>query len=120
MVAPPQTKEQAKAEAEAKAKPAKTTANKDDGSILLWLVIGGVVVLVGATVVVLRDAKGAVGGDGSRVAPGRPLDKDSVGRGVPKQMFEGNSEIGGKQGRSKKRQQGKRQKAARRRNRPAH
>lgn len=115
----PQTKEEAKKAAEAAddaAASSDSTASSDSG--ILYPLIGvGFLLFAGATWWMLRDAGDAVG-DSRRGAPGRPLRDDAVGRGAPKNMFTGEGEPGGKVGKRKKRDQGKRQRNARKANRP--
>lgn len=114
LVAPAQTKEEAEKEREA-----QEAADGDEGggiSIELGLGITGLILLGGAVAYMLRDARESVGGD-ERRAPEQAF-KPSTVRGAPKTMFEGEARPGGQTGKAKKREKAKRQKHARRANRP--
>lgn len=118
IVPQPQTKEQAEEAREAAEAARDSSSSAATGnSMEIGLVIVAVLLLAGAAWWIIRDSGDAVG-DERRAAPGRPLDRDAVGRGAPKNMFAGEGEPGGKTGKAKKRQQGKRQRQARKANRP--
>lgn len=112
LVAPPQTKEEA---AEAR----EAAAEDDEGlgiSLEAALAVTGLLLLGGATWYMIRDSRHATGmDDPRRQAP--PVTPSST-RGAPKTMFEGEARPGGQVGKSKKREKAKRQKQARRANRP--
>lgn len=97
--------EEAKREAEK-----KNSSSGDGGSITIWLIVIGVIGIAGATAYILRDASDAAGGD-ERIGP-KSLASGRV-RGAPKTMFTGDAAAGGKVGKRSKRQQGKRQRQAR-------
>ncbi len=109
---PPVTKEDLK-----KAKEAADDSASDsgDGDVVLGLVIVGGIMLAGAAGWILIDARDRTGGRGDRV---RPLTTGDVGKGAPKTMFTGAAAPGGKVGKRGKRVQGKRQRNARKANRP--
>lgn len=112
LVAPPQTKEEAK-----EAREAAEKANKDEGagiSVEAALALTGLLLLGGAIVYMVRDSSASVIAD-ERLPPGVSR---STARGAPKNMFEGESKPGGQVGKTKKRAKAKRQKQARRANRP--
>jgi hypothetical protein len=115
-----QTKQEQKAAEEAEGAAATTgTVNDTSGdSGLEYGLLGiGVLLLAGAAFWILRDSSDAIG-DRQRAAPNRPLDTDAVGRGAPRAMFTGEGEPGGKTGKRNKRKVGKRQRQARKANRP--
>ncbi len=110
----PQTKEEARAAREA-------ADSKDDGGsvpIGVWLALGAFAAIGAATFFIFRDAGHAVGSDVQRGGPVRPPVDPKDSRGVPKQMFEGEGSSSNPHGKVKKREKGKRQKQARRANRP--
>lgn len=115
LVAPPQTKE----EAEKAREDAENAANDDGGGISVeaGLAITAVLLIGGATVYMLRDSRAAAGGD-ERRAPVRPAANPRETRGAPKSMFEGEAKPGGQVGKQHKRSKGKRQRQARKANRP--
>lgn len=113
----PQTKEQAQQAAKAADSTTTSSSDSSDKSVQIGLLVLGGVVLVAAAWFILRDSSDSVR-DRSRPAPGRPVDAGAVGRGAPKTMFTGEAEPGGKVGKRKKRTQGKRQRNARKANRP--
>lgn len=118
IVPEPQTKEQAKQAQEAAEEARDSSSSASSGSSLeIGLVIVAVVLLAGASWWIIHDSGDAVGEE-RRAAPGRPLDKEAVGRGAPRAMFTGEGEPGGKAGKRKKREQGRRQRQARKANRP--
>ena len=104
---PPVTKQQLE---EAEREAAERKSSDDGGSITLWLIVIGVIGIAGATAYILRDARDAAGGN-ERSGP-KPLASSGV-RGAPKSMFTGDAAPGGKTGKRTKRQQGKRQRQAR-------
>lgn len=111
LIAPAQTKEEAKQAREA------ADAAKDDGggiSLEAILAISGALLIAGATAYMLRDSKQAVVDEQRRARPITP----GTTRGAPKTMFEGEARPGGQVGKNKKRTKSKRQKQARRANRP--
>ncbi len=111
LVAPAQTKEEAKQAREAAEKA------KDDGggiSVEAALALTGLLLLAGAVIYMVRDSNASVIAD-ERRPPGVSR---STARGAPKNMFEGEAKPGGQAGKTKKRAKGKRQKQARRANRP--
>lgn len=110
----PQTKEEARA--------ARDAADEADGggsvSIGVWLGIAAFIAIGGAAFFIFRDARTAAGPEDPRRAPARrPVDPAAT-RAVPKTMFEGEGSSSNPVGKNKKRQKSKRQKAARRANRP--
>jgi hypothetical protein len=111
----PQTKQEAKQAAQAASESSSSTGS--DRSLEIGLVVLAFSMIGGAAWWIMRDAGDAVG-DERRAAPGRPLGSDAVGRGAPRTMFTGDSETGGKAGKQKKRAQGRRQRQARKANRP--
>lgn len=115
LVAPAQTKEEAKKAEE----DAEKAANDDGGGISVeaGLAITAILLIGGATVYMLRDSKAAAGGD-ERRAPVRPAANPRETRGAPKNMFEGEAKPGGQVGKQNKRSKGKRQRQARKANRP--
>ena len=115
LIAPAQTKEEA---AKAREEADKAAAKDSDTGISTeaWLAIGSIVLIGGATIYMLRDSRQAVGDD-RRADPRRAL-TPSTTRGAPKTMFEGEARPGGQVGKTKKRTKSKRQKQARRANRP--
>ncbi len=118
IVPQPQTKEQAEQAQQAAEEARDSSSSAATGnSMEVGLVILAVVLLGAAAWWIVRDSGDAVG-DERRAAPGRPLNTDAVGRGAPKNMFTGEGEPGGKTDKAKKRQQGKRQRQARKANRP--
>jgi hypothetical protein len=118
LVQTPQTKEEAEKAAEAAAAEASSSDSGTSDSTILYALIGtGVVLIAGASWWMVRDASDTVGEE-RRAAPGRPLPGDAVGRGAPKNIFAGDGEPGGKVGKQKRRVQGKRQRQARKANRP--
>lgn len=118
IVPQPQTKEQAEQAQEAAEAARDSSSSAATGNSLeVGLVIIAVLLLAGAAWWIIRDSGDAVG-DERRAAPNRPLDTDAVGRGAPRTMFAGEGEPGGKTGKRKKREQGRRQRQARKANRP--
>ncbi len=115
LITPAQTKEEAAAQREAAAEEAAQEGGGGIG-IEAWLAITCVVLIGGATAYMLRDSRHAVGDD-RRAAPAKAIDPSAT-RGVPKTMFEGEARPGGQVGKNKKRTKSKRQKQARRANRP--
>lgn len=89
----------------------------DDGSgdVVLGLVIVGGLLLASASAYIVYDARDRTGGRADRV---RPLSSSDVGKGAPKTMFTGEGAAGGQTGKRRKRVQGKRQRNARKANRP--
>lgn len=111
LMQPPVTKEEARA-TPSPAPTAATGSAQQSGSGLVWGMIGiAALLMVGGGIYMLRDARFAAGGD--REVVRRPIDSSSV-RGAPQTMFRGDGEPGGKVGKRKKREQGKRQRQARR------
>jgi hypothetical protein len=118
IVPQPQTKEEAQQAQEAAEKARDSSSSAASGNSLeIGLVVVAIVLLAGASWWIIHDSGDAVGEE-RRAAPGRPLDKDAVGRGAPRTMFTGEGEPGGRTGKRKKREQGRRQKQARKANRP--
>ncbi|MFT4034366.1 MAG: hypothetical protein QM679_02190 [Patulibacter sp.] len=115
LVDAPQTKEQAKAAAKA-AEPEGDDDSGDDSAIMWGLVGVGAMLLIGVGWWMMRDAGDTVREE-RRPAPGRPLSDRTVGRGAPKAMFTADGDTAGKVGKRKRRQQGKRQRQARKANR---
>ena len=112
----PQTKEQA-AEAQKQAEQSDSSSSSGgNGTIIGLLVIGGAIIVLAAWFI-MRDSSDSIT-ERERSAPRRPVERDTVGRGAPKAMFTGEGEPGGKVGKQKKRQQTRRQKQARKANRP--
>lgn len=108
---PPVTKEDLE-----KAKDAAQSDSEDgDGDVVLGLVIIGGLMLAGAAAWILIDARDRTG---SRPDRSRPLTTGDVGKGAPKTMFTGAAAPGGKVGKRSKRVQGRRQRNARKANRP--
>lgn len=115
LVAPPQTKEEAE-----KAREEAASASDDDGSgisVEVGLAITAIVLIGGATLFMLRDSKAAVGGDPRQAPVRQPVNPRKV-RGAPQAMFEGEAKPGGQVGKQHKRTKGKRQRQARKANRP--
>lgn len=114
LVAPAQTKEEAK---EAREK-AEEAANDSGGGISVeaGLAITAILLIGGATIYMVRDSKAAAGGD-ERRAPVRAAANPRASRGAPKNMFEGEAKPGGQVGKQSKRTKGKRQRQARKANR---
>lgn len=117
LIAPPQTKEEAAEQREAAAEAAAEQSGGSGIGIEVWLALAGVVLIAGATVYMLRDSRAATGGD-PRQAPVREAVNPRTTRGAPKNMFEGESKPGGQVGKQAKRTKSKRQKQARKANRP--
>jgi hypothetical protein len=115
LIQPPQTKEEA-----AKAEKAADAAADDGGgvSLVVWMIIAATIVIGGAAYFIFRDAGTVANVDERRAGPKRPPVEPTKVRGAPQTMFAGDAAPGGKVGRNKKREKSKRQKAARRNNRP--
>lgn len=116
LVAPAQTKE----EAEKAREEAADAANEGGGGISteVWLAITAVVLLAGATIYMVRDSRAATGAGDPRRPVARPAANPRETRGAPKNMFEGEAKPGGQVGKQAKRTKSKRQKQARKANRP--
>jgi hypothetical protein len=114
----PLTKEQAaQAEQQAAEDANPSDSSSSDNSVKYGLLAVGVAMLVGASWWIVHDSGDAVTEHDRRTAR-QPIDTDAVGRGAPKAMFTGEGEPGGKSDKRKRRDQGKRQRQARKANRP--
>lgn len=98
----------------------EAAADNSGGSVPLevWLAVIGLLAIGGATFYMVRDSRSMVSdSDPRRTARPEPITPSKV-RGAPKTMFEGEAAPGGRVGKNKKREKAKRQKQARRANRP--
>lgn len=110
----PQTKSEARAARDA----AESADSGGDVPLYVWLGLASLIVIGGAAFLIFRDAGTVADLDERRAGPARRPVEPGSGRAVPKAMFEGEGSSANRIGKNKKREVGKRQKQARRANRP--